>query len=249
RCNHHGRPRASGCGAGDTAGMGRIAPATADSCRIARSAWLPPAESRLAAAFFSFLPFKRNRDLGVDSMSRSAAVVKRVQYAALPYRLMGKSRTEVMLVTSLGTRRWIIPKGWPHKGRAPHHSAAREAFEEAGVEGVIDSRPVGSFPYQKRLKNGGVVDCEVEVYALRVLRQSKRWPESAGRRSRATEAGPRRWRLCAALLRLATRLYPCSAAGSNASRRRGNPCGGNRQGSPALRNASGGRQARPGSGR
>ena len=119
--------------------------------------------------------------MGVDSMSRSAAVVKRVQYAALPYRLMGRSRTEVMLVTSRDTRRWIIPKGWPQKGRAPHHSAAREAFEEAGVEGVIDSRPVGTFPYQKRLKNGGVVDCEVEVYALRVLRQSKRWPESGER--------------------------------------------------------------------
>jgi 8-oxo-dGTP pyrophosphatase MutT (NUDIX family) len=115
-------------------------------------------------------------------MSRSAAVAKRVQYAALPYRLMGKSRTEVMLVTSLGTRRWIIPKGWPQKGRAPHHSAAREAFEEAGVEGVIHRRSVGSFPYQKRLKNGGVVDCEVAVYALRVLRQSKQWPESAERR-------------------------------------------------------------------
>ena len=114
-------------------------------------------------------------------MSRSAAVVKRVQYAALPYRLMGRSGTEVMLVTSRDTRRWIIPKGWPQKGRAPHHSAAREAFEEAGVEGVIDSRPVGTFPYQKRLKNGGVVNCEVEVYALRVLRQSKRWPESGER--------------------------------------------------------------------
>ena len=121
-------------------------------------------------------------------MSRSAAAAKRVQYAALPYRLMGKSRTEVMLVTSLGTRRWIIPKGWPQKGRAPHHSAAREAFEEAGVEGVIDSRSVGSFPYQKRLKNGGVVDCEVEVYALRVLRQSKQWP---GKRRAPGQVGVR----------------------------------------------------------
>ena len=114
-------------------------------------------------------------------MSCPAAVAKRVQYAALPYRLMGKSRTEVMLVTSRGRQRWIIPKGWPQKGRAPHHSAAREAFEEAGVVGVVDSRSVGSFPYQKRLKNGGVIDCEVEVYALRVLRQSKQWPESRQR--------------------------------------------------------------------
>ena len=47
---------------------------------------------------------------------------------------------------------------------------------------MVHRRSVGSFPYQKRLKNGGVVDCEVEVYALRVLRQSKQWPESAERR-------------------------------------------------------------------
>jgi hypothetical protein len=29
-----------------------------------------------------------------------------------------------MLVTSRETRRWIIPKGWPKKGRSPHRSAA-----------------------------------------------------------------------------------------------------------------------------
>jgi 8-oxo-dGTP pyrophosphatase MutT (NUDIX family) len=117
-------------------------------------------------------------------MSNSTTVPKRVQYAALPYRSRGTSRTEVMLVTSRGTRRWIIPKGWPQKGRAPHRSAAREAFEEAGVVGVVDRRPFGSFPYQKRLKNGGVVVCEVKVYPLRVLQQSKRWPEHRQRKIR-----------------------------------------------------------------
>jgi 8-oxo-dGTP pyrophosphatase MutT (NUDIX family) len=114
----------------------------------------------------------------------NSTVAKRVQYAALPYRSRGTSRTEVMLVTSRGTRRWIIPKGWPQKGRAPHRSAAREAFEEAGVVGVVDRRPVGSFAYQKRLKNGGVVVCEVEVYPLKVLRQTKWWPEHRQRKIR-----------------------------------------------------------------
>src|ERR1700733_11148174 len=32
-----------------------------------------------------------------------------------------------------GTRRWIVPKGCPIKGLSPIKSAAREAFEEAGV--------------------------------------------------------------------------------------------------------------------
>jgi 8-oxo-dGTP pyrophosphatase MutT (NUDIX family) len=88
-----------------------------------------------------------------ESMRKSsnAAGAKRVQYAALPYRLSGRSRTEVMLVTSRETQRWI-PKGWPQRGRAPYDSAAREAFEEAGVVGAVGRRSVGSFPYEKRLR-------------------------------------------------------------------------------------------------
>jgi len=115
------------------------------------------------------------------SGSSRAARPRRVQYAALPYRLSGKSRTEVMLVTSRETQRWIIPKGWPQRGKAPHDSAAREAFEEAGVVGAVGKRAVGSSPSQKRLKNGGVTLCEVHVRPLRVRRQSKQWPEKEQR--------------------------------------------------------------------
>jgi NUDIX domain len=88
-----------------------------------------PREPVLGGSRFAGLPYGR-------SMRRSSGVAgaKRVQYAALPYRLSGRSRTEVMLVTSRGTQRWIIPKGWPQRGRAPHDSAAREAFEEAGID-------------------------------------------------------------------------------------------------------------------
>ena len=115
------------------------------------------------------------------SRSSSAARPRRVQYAALTYRLSGKSSAEVMLVTSRETQRWIIPKGWPQKGKAPHNSAAREAFEEAGVVGAVGKRAVGSFLYQKRLKNGDVRLCEVHVFPMRVKRQSKQWPEKEQR--------------------------------------------------------------------
>jgi 8-oxo-dGTP pyrophosphatase MutT (NUDIX family) len=87
-----------------------------------------------------------------------------------------------MLVTSRETRRWIIPKGWPHKGKTPHHSAAREAFEEAGLVGAIAMRPVGSFAYRKRLKSGRFVVCEVHVFPLKVRSQTKQWPERRQRR-------------------------------------------------------------------
>ncbi len=111
------------------------------------------------------------------SGSRKSIARRRVQYAALPYRLNSNSRPEVMLVTSRETRRWIIPKGWPQKGKAPHRSAAREAFEEAGVVGAIRRRSIGSFSYEKRLKKGALVECEVLVFALKVKGQNNKWPE------------------------------------------------------------------------
>ena len=115
-------------------------------------------------------------------MSTSKTVVlRRVQYGALPYRWRDGSRPQFMLITSRETRRWVIPKGWPKKGKSPQYSAACEAFEEAGVVGAIAKRPVGSFSYEKRLKNGAVVICAVRVFALEVSRQSKQWPEKEER--------------------------------------------------------------------
>jgi 8-oxo-dGTP pyrophosphatase MutT (NUDIX family) len=95
-------------------------------------------------------------DWSTTSMSnaRKKANVRRLQYGALPYRMSNGRRAEFMLVTSRETRRWIIPKGWPKKGTSPHRSAAREAFEEAGVLGAVGRQPVGSFSYEKRLKTG-----------------------------------------------------------------------------------------------
>ena len=75
---------------------------------------------------------------------------KNRQVAALPFRING-IRPEVMLITSRETGRWIIPKGWPQKGRSPRAVAIREAYEEAGLKGRIRKRPVGTFRYQKRL--------------------------------------------------------------------------------------------------
>ena len=117
----------------------------------------------------------------MSSVSKKPSA-RRLQYGALPYRKSDGQRAQFMLVTSRETRRWIIPKGWPKKGKSPHRSAAREAFEEAGVLGAVGRRPVGSFSYQKRLKNGGSVECEVRVFPLEVSRQKKEWPEKQERR-------------------------------------------------------------------
>ena len=52
---------------------------------------------------------------------------KRLQVAALCYRQKGADK-KVLLVTSRGTGRWIIPKGWPMDDLPPAKAAAVEAL-------------------------------------------------------------------------------------------------------------------------
>jgi 8-oxo-dGTP pyrophosphatase MutT (NUDIX family) len=59
------------------------------------------------------------------------------QVAVLPVRRVKSGAFEILLVTSRSTGRWIIPKGWPSKRLKDHRAAAREAKDEAGVEGKI----------------------------------------------------------------------------------------------------------------
>jgi 8-oxo-dGTP pyrophosphatase MutT (NUDIX family) len=108
----------------------------------------------------------------------------RVQYAALPWRLDADGRVEIMLITSRETRRWVIAKGWPIGGLEPCASAAREAFEEAGVVGETWEEAVGSYFYEKRLKTGRLQPVTVEVFPLRVDHELPEWPEKGQREKR-----------------------------------------------------------------
>lgn len=98
------------------------------------------------------------------------------QCAALPYRWRS-AQVEIALITSRGSGRWIIPKGWPQPGLAPWEAAANEAFEEAGLTGEVDSRSIGSFRYLKRLHFLASSVCEVAVFPLSVEMEHAKWPE------------------------------------------------------------------------
>jgi 8-oxo-dGTP pyrophosphatase MutT (NUDIX family) len=108
----------------------------------------------------------------------------RAQFAALPWRWAPGGEPEVMLITSRETHRWVIPKGWPIKGKSSAKSAAQEAFEEAGVTGKIDKSPVGSYAYDKRLKNGRLQHVRVTVFALLVAAEADTFPEAGQREKR-----------------------------------------------------------------
>ena len=101
-----------------------------------------------------------------------------VQVAALCWR--SSPRLEVLLVTSLRTRRWILPKGWPQDGMSLAQSAANEALEEAGVTGTIADEPIGRYHYLKE-KNGSALPCAVEVFSLFVTDERTSWKEKDAR--------------------------------------------------------------------
>ena len=100
----------------------------------------------------------------------------RVQVAALPWR-KGENGVEVMLVTSRGTGRWVLPKGWPEGQEDLYQAAAREAAEEAGVDGAISRFEVGRYYYGKVQPSGLEWRCEVLVFPLEVDRVADKWPE------------------------------------------------------------------------
>ncbi|MBQ0822733.1 NUDIX hydrolase [Microvirga sp. HBU67558] len=106
------------------------------------------------------------------------------QFGALPFRWSDDGSLTVMLVTTRGRKRWMVPKGWPIPELEPHESAAREAFEEAGLVGSVDPRAIGSFRYRKRLGLGRQVPCTVEVFPLHVDHQAPHWPEKGERETR-----------------------------------------------------------------
>ena len=99
-----------------------------------------------------------------------------LQYAALCFR-RGSDGHDVLLITSRGTGRWILPKGWAIKNLSDSGTAEREALEEAGVVGRIRPNAIGSYPYRKWMRGGLPVQCDVQVYALEVSHLKEEFPE------------------------------------------------------------------------
>ena len=98
-----------------------------------------------------------------------------------------------LLITSRGAGRWIIPKGWPMQGLKPQDAAAVEASEEAGITGEIEAHPIGSYPYDKPLKDERSAAVQVIVFPLLVTAQADAWKEQQERTARwfrAARAAP-----------------------------------------------------------
>ena len=96
------------------------------------------------------------------------------QCGAICYRTSTDNTYEVLLITSLDTGRWVIPKGNISKKEVAREASAREATEEAGVTGNVGMNPFGRYTYVKADEKYPYI---VEVYLLEVTGSVKRYAE------------------------------------------------------------------------
>jgi 8-oxo-dGTP pyrophosphatase MutT (NUDIX family) len=85
----------------------------------------------------------------------------------------------VCLVRSRRGKRWVVPKGRIEPGQTPAETALQEAWEEAGLTGILQAGPVGSYLYRK-------CGCSyhVLVFLMHVTDATEAFPESRWREQR-----------------------------------------------------------------
>jgi 8-oxo-dGTP pyrophosphatase MutT (NUDIX family) len=104
------------------------------------------------------------------------------QYGVIPFRR--GEEVEILLITSRETKRWVVPRGNPISGLSPPEAAAQEAFEEAGVRGIVAGEPFGSYRYGKRRTSGVTEEALVDLFPLQVEEILDDWPERSQRERR-----------------------------------------------------------------
>ncbi|PDS40257.1 DNA mismatch repair protein MutT [Rhizobium anhuiense] len=102
------------------------------------------------------------------------------QAGALCYRRTEGGGLEILFVGSRRNGRWGIPKGRVEYGEITSAAALREAFEEAGVVGLVDATVFGSFSYRK---DTGPNHYHVSVHLLQVSRIADEFPEKSIRKT------------------------------------------------------------------
>ncbi|TBY81958.1 NUDIX hydrolase [Rhizobium leguminosarum] len=103
------------------------------------------------------------------------------QAGALCYRRNENGGVEILFVGSRRNGRWGIPKGHVEGGEASSAAALREAFEEAGVVGVVDKAVFGTFSYRKDTSPN---QYHVAVHLFKVSRIADKFPEKHVRKTR-----------------------------------------------------------------
>lgn len=96
------------------------------------------------------------------------------QSSVIPYRI-NNGQPEILVILSSQKKHFVVPKGIRDPGLSAQDAAAKEAWEEAGVEGTVIEPVLGSYRYEK----WGAL-CAVDVYAMEVsaVVAEREWQES-----------------------------------------------------------------------
>ncbi|MDE1995072.1 MAG: NUDIX hydrolase, partial [Rhizobiaceae bacterium] len=103
------------------------------------------------------------------------------QAGAICLQRSASGTLRVLLVGSRRNGRWGLPKGHVEIDETTAMTAIREAFEEAGVCGLVDDQPFGSFTY---FKDGVVRRYRVTAHVVEVRSIAKSFPEKTIRKCR-----------------------------------------------------------------
>ena len=116
-----------------------------------------------------------------------------LQVAAVCYRRRGPS-VEFLLVNTNGGSKWTFPKGDPESSLSHGQAAEREAWEEAGVRGTIESRHFCLYIHSKGVfwKSPGVREYVIKAFLLEVERDRRTAGNSAGIPPGSAPRKPRR---------------------------------------------------------
>lgn len=101
------------------------------------------------------------------------------QSAVLAYCFEG-GEPKVLMITSRGRGRWVLPKGRIEDGQTAKEAAVVEAYEEAGIKGELAETKIGTYSYTK-LDNPKDNAFRVRVYPMAVSSMSDEWPEKSQR--------------------------------------------------------------------
>lgn len=104
----------------------------------------------------------------------------RRQSGIIPYRVKDGA-LQVLLISTTHAGKWGIPKGGVEPYLRKRDSAAKEAYEEAGLLGRLDKEKLGSYKYTKGSTGRKQ---EVAVFSMKVRKLKNSWDEDHRRERR-----------------------------------------------------------------
>lgn len=125
---------------------------------------------------------RTRRDCVLHSHTTVADAAVPKQYGAIPWRIDRNGNLQLLMIRHRLGGPWSFPGGLPAEGCSPARSAARRAFEEAGVVGQLSTEPIGSFRCMEAGTDGAIEPETAILFTLHVRGTLLNWPGKTRRK-------------------------------------------------------------------